>query len=147
MLNTTLNPGVTPASSKVSASPVNPEVNALKRRRLFTASYKLKILDELDRCSIVGEKGAILRREGLYTSQITEWKRLRDQGALTALNKVRGCKKKSDSKDQMIDELKKENELLKGKLTQAETIIDVQKKISEILGISQEPTDYEKESS
>jgi len=134
MLNTTLNPGVTPASSKVSASPVNPEVNALKRRRLFTASYKLKILDELDRCSIVGEKGAILRREGLYTSQITEWKRLRDQGALTALNKVRGCKKKSDSKDQMIDELKKENELLKGKLTQAETIIDVQKKISEIFG-------------
>jgi len=123
-------------TSKMSAAPnSNPEVSPSKSRRAFTATYKLKILDELDRCTAVGEKGAVMRREGLYSSQITDWRRQREEGALTALNKARGRKKVHDTKDQTIAMLEKEIEGLKNKLAQAETIIDVQKKVSEIFGI------------
>jgi len=114
----------------------NPEVNPSKQRRRFTANYKLNLLDELDRCTVVGEKGAVIRREGLYSSQITEWRRQRDEGALSALNKMRGRKKQHDTKDEKIIDLESEIRSLKNTLAQAETIIEVQKKVSEIFGMS-----------
>ena len=110
----------------------SPEVKPSKPRRSFSAKYKLSILDELDRCTVLGEKGAILRREGLYSSQPADWKRQRDEGALTALNQVRGRKKIHDTKDQTIADLKKERLMLQQQLAQAEAIIDVQKKVSVI---------------
>src|SRR4030095_2025554 len=72
------------------ASIPDPEVPERARRRPFAASYKLAILEELDRATEPGAKGAILRREGLYTSHIVEWRRARDAGALEALGKTRG---------------------------------------------------------
>jgi len=111
-----------------------PEVKPTQPRRSFTAKYKLKILDELDRCIATGDKGALLRREGLYSSHIAEWRSQRAAGTLGALNKVRGRKKVHDKKDIKISNLEKQVDTLTLKLTQAEAIIDVQKKISEIFG-------------
>lgn len=111
-----------------------PEVNPIRPRRIFTAKYKLAVLDELDRCILPGEKGAILRREGLYTSSITEWRRQRKAGALSALNQVRGRKSHRDEKRESIEALEKEVHKLKQQLAQAQAVIDVQKKVSEIFG-------------
>ena len=113
-----------------------PEVRPVTSKRYFTAKYKLSTLNELDRCTAPGEKGAILRREGLYSSQITDWRRQRNEGALSALHKVRGRKKRHDAKDLKINELEKSVGVLKARLLQAEAIIDVQKKVSEIFGSS-----------
>ncbi len=132
LLSEKANAAVTPSASH---NP-NPEVNPSKQRRRFTANDKLKILDELDRCTVVGGKGAVIRREGLYSSQITEWRRQRDEGALSALNKIRGRKKQNDTKDEKIIDLENEILSLKNTLAQAEAIIEVQKKVSEIFGIS-----------
>jgi len=114
----------------------SPEVNPKRRNRRYPAEYKLATLSELDHCSSSSERGAILRREGLYASIISEWRKSRDAGALSALNKLRGRKNKYDAKDTKISALEKELAALKGKLSQAEAIIDVQKKVSEIFGIS-----------
>jgi len=119
-----------------TAAKPEPEVRPHKTRRSFTAKYKLRILDELDRCARTGERGAIIRREGLYSSQITDWRRQRNAGELTSLTNVRGRKKIHDEKDHKIESLEKEIAALKTKLLQAETIIDVQKKVSEIFGIN-----------
>ena len=128
-------------------SPSDPEVRPAKPRRSFTAKYKLNILDELDRCTAIGEKGAILRREGLYTSLVTTWRQQRNDGALSALNNVRGRKKLTDNKDQEITKLEQEVDRLKAKLLQAETIIDVQKKVSMIFGIGTPSSEHNENSS
>lgn len=115
---------------------VDPEVPERPIRRQFTAPYKLKVLREADKCTQPGQIGALLRREGLYASQLTLWRRQRAQGELEALNLKRG--RKSTSRDPVLIEnkrLRRENEVLQRKLKQAETLITVQKKISEILGI------------
>lgn len=116
----------------------DPEVSAALRRRRFTADYKLRILREVEACRASGEIGALLRREGLYSSLLTEWRRARDQGALEVLqSKRRGPRPRLDDRaEQEIAQLRRENERLQGRLRQAEIIIDVQKKISELLGIS-----------
>ncbi len=134
MSNITFNP-TKPTEIGVTEAP-NAEVSPKQPRRRFTADYKLRILEALDRCTAPGEKGALVRREGLYSSQITDWRRQRDAGALSALNKARGRKKQYTIKDDKIQELEKEVAKLKSKLSQAETIIDVQKKVSEIFGIN-----------
>ena len=123
----------------------DPEVPDKKRRRKFTAKYKLRILEKAAKCSEPGEFGALLRSEGLYSSNLTLWRRQREEGLLDALSpKKRGRKKKEKNPlAQKVAQLERENERLKRKLSQAETIIDVQKKISEILGISQESTEEE----
>jgi transposase len=110
-----------------------------KTRRRFTAAYKLRILEEADQCDQPGAIGALLRREGLYTSNLTAWRRQRDQGALQGLNpKKRGCKAKpEDPSAERISKLERENQRLKNQLRKAEIIIEAQKKISEILGIDQ----------
>lgn len=114
----------------------NPEASPRQGRRRLTSEYKMRILDELDRVTIQGEKGALLRREGLYSSQVAEWRHQREEGSLSALNRVRGRKKKLDVKDEKINSLEKELQQLKSKLGQAEAVIDIQKKVSEIFGIN-----------
>ena len=117
------------------SSKPTPEVRPKRTHRHFLASYKLKILEEMDRATEAGVKGAILRREGLYTSQITDWRRQRTEGALSALNNVRGRKKQTHEALVPVNSLEKENADLKRRLKEAEAIIDIQKKVSEIFGI------------
>ncbi len=123
------------SSSKPSPAAValNPEVQVRKPKRRFTASYKLQILEELDRCA-VPERGAVIRREGLYSSRIAEWRKARKNGSLSALNRAVGRKPKYDDKDKKISSLESEVTALKNQLSQAQAIMDVQKKVSEIFG-------------
>ena len=118
----------------------DPEVTEKKHRRKFTAQYKLDILDQVDKCTHQGQIGALLRREGLYSSSLTNWRRQRDKGLLSALSPQKRGRRNIDKNplSQEVAHLQKENGRLKKKLKQAETIIDVQKKVSEILGISQD---------
>ena len=122
-------------SSAVRAD-ADPEVLENKPRRKFTAKYKLDMLRKAASCNAPGQIGALLRREGLYSSNLNTWRRQRDQGLLDAMSpKKRGRKKQEiNPLSQEVVRLQKENERLKNKLKQAETIIEVQKKISEILG-------------
>ena len=115
----------------------DPEVLERPRRRRFTAAYKLRILQEADALRQLGQIGALLRREGLYSSHLTTWRRQRDTGALQALRpQKRGRKaRRQDPLFQENDQLRRTNDRLLRKLKQAETIIEFQKKISEILGI------------
>ncbi len=123
----------------------DPEVREKKPRRRFTAAYKLRILKEFDACTHPEEKGAFLRREGLYHSNICTWSWQREKGVLQGLApKKRGRKAKEvNPLAKSVAQLERENRRLNEKLRQAETIIEVQKKISEILGIPQ-PEDVEK---
>lgn len=116
------------------------EVPEKRPRRKFTALYKLDILEKADACTEPGQLGTLLRKEGLYSSNLTTWKRQREKGLLDALSpKKRGRKKTQwNPLAQEVARLEKENERLRGKLKQAETIIEVQKKISEMLGISRD---------
>ena len=116
------------------------EVVAMSQRRRFTATYKRRVLAEADACTEPGQVGALWRREGLYSSPLTTWRRPREQGVLEALTpqkrgrKVRGL----DPLAQRVVDLERENAHLSHQLKQAETIITVQKKVSEILGIALE---------
>ena len=110
------------------------EVIAKKPRRSFSADYKLRILRELDACQNSSEKGLIIRREGLYSSTVSNWKKQSKKGAWGMLNTKRG-RKSEDPGAQRIAELEKEIEALRSKLRQAEIIIDVQKKVSEMFGM------------
>ena len=133
----------TPSREGVAADRRNrpdPEVPAQKSRRTFSAQHKLRILIEYDSLTEQGQKGALLRREGLYHSNISYWRQQREQGILQGLSQTRGRKPKKKSPEQKrIDELERETARLRDQLKKAETIIDVQKKISEILGIPQNP--------
>jgi transposase-like protein len=108
------------------------------KRRQFTAAYKLQILQQVDACKgRAGEIGALLRKEGLYSSHLGKWRKLRQQGQLDALSQSRGRKPDPDALlKQQIRQLEREKARLQRKLRQAEVIIEVQKKVSEILGIS-----------
>ena len=124
----------------------SPEVPEKARRRRFEAAYKLRILAEAERCAAAGQLGELLRREGLYSSHLTSWRKQRDEGALEGLApKQRGRKsKRKDSLALERDRLERDNRRLTERLRQAETIIAVQKKVSELLGISlASPTDDE----
>lgn len=124
------------SSSKESLGTVpDSEVKSRKPRRVISASYKLQVLEELDRCATSTERGAVMRREGLYASRISTWRKERESGALFALNKQRGRKPKYDPAALKITALEKENERLRAQLSQAETVIDIQKKVSEMFGI------------
>lgn len=114
----------------------DPEVKATPRRR-FSAQEKLRVLEEADACTEAGEIGALVRREGIYFSYLSRWRRARDRGQLDGLkSKKRGRKKRADQ--ELVEEnvaLRRENERLRVRLKQAETIIDVQKKLSQMLGV------------
>lgn len=119
----------------------DPEVPEKPTRRRFTAEYKLRILRLADACTEPGSIGALLRREGLYSSHLTVWRRQRERGVLDGLQpKKRG--RKADERNPLLPEverLRKENERLAQRLKQAELIIEVQKKVSQMLGIPMEP--------
>jgi transposase len=113
----------------------DPEVSARPRRRSFTAQYKVDILAEIDTVTEPGGVGKILRREGLYSSHITEWRNGRHRGTIAELSKKRGRK---PTKSPLVDEnekLRRENAKLKAQLAQAELVIEVQKKVASLLGI------------
>lgn len=122
----------------VTARP-DPEVRLTAKHRRFNAEYKKRILDEADACTQPSQIGALLRREGLYSSLLSRWRQQRAHGALVALApKRRGPK--PDPHAEEIARLRRENERLQERLQKAETIIEVQKKISQLLGVPTEPT-------
>jgi transposase-like protein len=103
-------------------------------RRRFTAAYKLRILQTADQCS-PGEVGALLRREGLYASHLTTWRHQRDAGQLAGLTP----KRRGPKPDPQADEnarLRRENERLQTRLQQAEAIIEAQKKLAQLFGLT-----------
>jgi len=117
----------------------DPEVPAKAQRRRFAAQYKKKILEEADACkSSPGAMGALLRREGLFSSHLTTWRKQREKGELDGLApKKRGRKAKPiNPLARNVRELESENRRLQKQLDRAETIISFQKKLSEMLGIS-----------
>ena len=110
------------------------EVSAKAERRQFSAAYKLRILQEAEACSR-GEIGALLRREGLYSSHLTTWRRQQAAGQLAGLAaKARGPKPNPEAEE--LKRLRKENERLQRRLQQAEAIIEAQKKLSQLLGLT-----------
>ncbi|RZB35608.1 MAG: hypothetical protein SRB2_02905 [Desulfobacteraceae bacterium Eth-SRB2] len=121
------------------SSPPDPEVPEKKPRRKFTAKYKLRVLAEADTCTQPGQLGALVRREGLYLSNLATWRRQREKGILKAMApKKRGRKRKEKNPlTKKVAQLEKENRRLQQKLKKAELIIEAQKKMSEILGIAQ----------
>ena len=121
----------------------DPEVCEKPIRRRFSAKYKAGVLREADSCKKLGELGALLRREGLYHSHLTTWRRQREEGTLAALSaKTRGRKgRRRDPKEAEIKRLQREVDRLKHELNKAETIIEVQKKLSELLGKSPDRTE------
>jgi transposase len=101
-------------------------------RRRFSAAYKLAILEEYERCSDSGEKGALLRREGLYSSHIVEWRRAKEVGALAGLApKVRRSKRSAEQAE--IDRLRRRNEKLEDQLQKHKQALEIQGKASELL--------------
>ena len=123
-----------------------PEVAEKPKRRTYDAAYRLRIVEAADRCVEPGQVGELLRREGLYSSHLSKWRRQRDEGVLNALNsKKRGRKPKPrDSATEELERLRREKEELAERLRQAEAIIEVQNKVSELLGISQTQHDGKK---
>ena len=113
------------------AGAVGSEVAARPARRRFTAEYKLRILQAADRCA-EGELGALLRREGLYSSHLTTWRKQRETGQLAALApKKRG--RQTDPQAEELARLQRENSKLQNRLDRAELIIDAQKKLLVLL--------------
>jgi len=113
----------------------NPEVKPKAKRRQYSAEYKLRILNEADGCTERGAVGALLRREGLYGSHLEKWRRQREKGSLQGVAaQKRGPK--VDAKSVELARLRRENEVLQARLQRAETIIDVQKKLSMLLGLN-----------
>ena len=112
----------------------DPEVTERAKRRRFTAEYKLRILREADACKRDGDLGALLRREGLYSSHLATWRRQRDEIAKAGL-KARKRGPKCKAVDPRVKRLERENARLRRRLEEAETIIDFQKKLSKLLGI------------
>lgn len=110
----------------------NSEVLERPKRRRFTAIYKLEILEKAGRCA-PGELGALLRREGLYSSHLTAWRRERDKGALAAFSRPRGRKAKRTPEQREIERLERENERLRQQLEKAQAILEVQKKVAAIV--------------
>ena len=121
-------------NGKLTLSVPNPEVTPKAKRRTFSAEYKLHILDEASACRTPAERGALLRREGLYSSHLTHWRRELRDGALHGLQpKKRGPK--SDPLAVENAQLKRELVRVQAQLERAETLIEVQKKLSQLLGL------------
>lgn len=110
------------------------EVVAKAKRRQHAAEYKLRILREIDECKGSGEVGALVRREGLYSSLVSKWREQRERGSLTGLSGQRRGPK-VDPNAAELARLQRENKRLQEKLERAELIIDVQKKVARLLGV------------
>jgi transposase len=122
------------AAAKGTGRP-DPEVPEKAQRRRFSPEYKLRILEEADRCREAGEIGALLRREGLYTSNLSTWREQRRIGVLSALSaKKRGRTLRRDPQAERVEKLEGENRRLREELRKAHVIIEVQKKVARLLG-------------
>jgi transposase len=117
----------------------DPEVPERARRRTFTAKYKLEVLAAYD-AAPDGEKGAVLRREGLYSSHITEWRKARDAGALAALAAPRGRKRRDPAAEQ-IARLQADKQRLEQELAKTRAVVDVQAKLHALLETLSESAD------
>jgi len=121
------------SNGKVKEEMPNTEVVAKAKRKRFTAAEKLRILREVDACQGSGEVGALLRREGIYSSYLTTWRRQRERGELDGLAPhKRGPKPNPEAIE--LAKLRRENGRLQERLRRAELIIDVQKKVARMLG-------------
>jgi len=132
-------------NGKVGERMPDTEVVEKAKRRRYTAEYKLRILHEVDACKGTGEIGALLRREGLYSSLISKWREQRNRGSLEGL----AAHKRGPKVDPQAVEfarLQRENERLRKRLERAELIIDVQKKVAQMLGVAVEEHDLDEES-
>jgi transposase len=116
------------------------EVVAKAERRRFTAEYKGKVLREADQCKQPGEIGALLRREGLYWSNLTNWRKQRERGELAGLsaNKRGPQRREKNPLAERVRELERDNARLQRRAERAEGLVELQKKVSEILGIELE---------
>jgi len=118
------------------------EVVAKAKRKRFTAAEKLRILREVDACQGSGEIGALLRREGIYSSYLTTWRRQRERGELDGLAPQRRGPKPNPEAIELA-RLRRENERLQKRLEQAEFIIDFQKKVAQMFGKTLETPDLD----
>lgn len=109
------------------------EVLAQAKRRTFTAEYKRRVIKEADACKKPGEIGALLRREGLYSSHLVAWRRARDRGELAATKKRGPEARKPDPRDKQIVELARENRKLKARAERFEKMLAIQKKVAELM--------------
>jgi transposase-like protein len=119
----------------------DPEVVPKAKRRQFTAKYKLRIVREADACTEPGQIGSLLRREGLYSSYLSKWRQQREDGQLQAFSSKKRGRKPEDPSVEELAQLQRENERLRARLEQAEIIIDVQKKLSKLLGLTTDTTE------
>ena len=119
----------------------DPEVVPKAKRRQFTTEYKLRIVREADACTEPGQIGSLLRREGLYSSYLSKWRQQREDGQLQALSSRKRGRKPEDPSVEELAQLQRENERLRARLEQAEIIIDVQKKLSQLLGLTTDTTE------
>ena len=133
-VDTRPNPG--PSSLNVP----DPEVVVKVQRRQFSAEYKRRILQEADTCTQRGEVGALLRREGLYSSHLNTWRRQRARGELQGLTPAKRGRKANPQTAENA-RLQRETERLTAQLARAELIIEVQKKVSQLLGLPEIPND------
>ena len=125
----------------------DPELVEQAKRRSFTAEYKLRILQEADACTRPGEVGELLRREGLYTSHLTYWRKQRKDGALKELGRPRG-RKPADRRDREVAELRRRAERAEAELAKARKVIEIQGNVSslleQMLGTEGEPPSTER---
>lgn len=125
----------------------DPEVVPKAKRRQFTAEYKLRIVREADAGTEPGQIGSLLRREGLYSSYLSTWRRQREEGQLQALSSKKRGRKGQDPSAEELAQLQRENGRLRARLEQAEIIIDVQKKLSKLLGLTMDKTESDENAS
>lgn len=127
-----------PAGRAALAAAPNPELAERPTRRRFTAEYKLRILNEAATCTGPGEVGALLRREGLYSSHLTHWRQQRDHGAITAFSGKRG--RKPNPHEVEMTQLRRRAERAEAELAKARQVIEVQGNVSALLGSMLEPS-------
>ena len=128
------------AGARDAKPPSDPEVVAKPKRRKFAAQYRLRILEEAESCTQPGEVGRLLRREGLYSSHLTEWRRARREGSLQGLTPSKRGRKPAERNplSAKVHELEAKVARLEKELHTAHTILDVQGKVAGLLGFSLE---------
>ncbi len=122
-------------SGASSESTTTTEVLERPTRRRFRAEYKLRILEQADRCASPGEIGLLLRREGLHSSHLTNWRKARREGSLAQLSRRRGRKPRVSGEQRTIHQLEKKVRRLEDELEKAHTILEVQGKVARLLGV------------
>jgi len=122
--------------SSPESRPPDPEVVAKASRRRFSAQYKLRILEEAECCSGQGEIGLLLRREGLRSSHLANWRKARREGSLARLNRRRGPKPRISAEQKRIVQLERKVYRLEADLETAHTILEVQGKVARLLGLN-----------